>query len=329
MENNDILEFDSLCDKVRFAVSVGDELTEEMNKHLESCEECRTFLEQSNKMTEVLGTMGVDTFTKDGKSVADCVMEEIKRQELFTKGKPVKTVYRSFRHMGLVAACLIIAVMAFPVMNGVFTPKDAALENTNDSAVYIQETPEEEPMSAQMAKNGFEVKASGSSEAVLRAEHIELTEDGLMTTLTGDKAEPESDDTGVVEESTSSENAPMMMFKALPKKDAVVEMTEAELGEEMLNSSVNYSSDSYREYDAMVLGEEQFENIDDAALYGAESYLNRSAKIIAESVSLSYTDSGGAFAVFETYEGFKITVYLKKQNELWSVIEVCEGDITE
>lgn len=180
-----------------------------------------------------------------------------------------------------------------------------------------------------MAKNGFEEKASGSSEAVLRAEHIELTEDGLMTTLTSDKAEPESDDTGVVEESTSSENAPMMMFKALPKKDAVVEMTEAELGEEMLNSSVNYSSDSYREYDAMVLGEEQFENIDDAALYGAESYLNRSAKIIAESVSLSYTDSGSAFAVFETYEGFKITVYLKKQNELWSVIEVCEGDITE
>jgi hypothetical protein len=97
----------------------------------------------------------------------------------------------------------------------------------------------------------------------------------------------------------------------------------------MLNSSVNYSSDSYREYDAMVLGEEQFENIDDAALYGAESYLNRSAKIIAESVSVSYTDSGSAFAVFETYEGFKITVYLKKQNELWSVIEVCEGDITE
>ena len=78
-----------------------------------------------------------------------------------------------------------------------------------------------------------------------------------------------------------------------------------------------------------MFGEETFENIEDAAYYGAESYLDSGSQIVSQSVSISYTDSGSAYAVFETTDGFKLTVYLKKQNELWSVIEVCEGDITE
>lgn len=134
MEKDDILEFDSLCDKVRFAVSVGDELTEEMNKHLESCEECRTFLEQTKKMTEMLSTMGVDTFVKDGKTVADCVMEEVKRQAVFTGRKPAKKEVKVFKHFGLVAACVVITVMALPLL------KNEVLGSTKDSAKeYITE----------------------------------------------------------------------------------------------------------------------------------------------------------------------------------------------
>ncbi|MBQ8758626.1 MAG: hypothetical protein IJZ20_02940, partial [Clostridia bacterium] len=109
---NEIVGFESFCEKVQYTVSVGDELTEEMKAHIEPCEECRTFLEQTELVQAELAKMSFESFTKDGKSVADSVMEEIGRQKMFAGGGNTKKTSGVFRHMGLIAACAVIFVMA-------------------------------------------------------------------------------------------------------------------------------------------------------------------------------------------------------------------------
>lgn len=131
-------ELDTMCDKVRYAVAFEEELTDEMREHIENCEECRAYFEQTEKMASELSAMNVDSLTKNGMSVADSVMSEIKKQAIFTAGKPVKT--RAFvRHAGLIAACLVLVVMAIPAIKGMYGAKseDAAYEymlNTAEAA---------------------------------------------------------------------------------------------------------------------------------------------------------------------------------------------------
>ncbi len=133
-------EFNSMCDKVRYAVSFGEEMTEEMREHMENCEECRAYFEQTEKMAAELSAMNVASLTKNGMSVADSVMSEIKKQAVFTMGKSVKKA-AFVRHAGLIAACLVLVVMAIPVIKGMYGAKseDAAYEYEhmqNSAALY-------------------------------------------------------------------------------------------------------------------------------------------------------------------------------------------------
>lgn len=133
-------EFNSMCDKVRYAVSFGEEMTEEMREHMENCEECRAYFEQTEKMAAELSAMNVASLTKNGMSVADSVMSEIKKQAIFTMEKPIKKA-AFVRHAGLIAACLVLVVMAIPVIKGMYGAKseDAAYEYEymqNGAALY-------------------------------------------------------------------------------------------------------------------------------------------------------------------------------------------------
>lgn len=133
-------ELNTLCDKVRYAVSFEEELTEEMREHIKNCDECRAYFEQTEKMAAELSAMNVASLTKNGMSVADSVMSEIKKQAVFTMGKPVKKA-AFIRHAGLIAACLVLVVMAIPVIKGMYGAKseDAAYEYEymqNGAALY-------------------------------------------------------------------------------------------------------------------------------------------------------------------------------------------------
>ena len=114
--SNKSFENNSLCDRVRFAITVGDELEENMNTHLNECSECRTFLEQFEKTNSDLSSIVKNDFSRNGKTVADFVIDEINKQSAFVGERS----YRKgllFRHAGLIAACLVLMVMAFPVFN--------------------------------------------------------------------------------------------------------------------------------------------------------------------------------------------------------------------
>ncbi len=141
-------EFNSMCDKVRYAVSFEEELTEEMREHMENCDECRAYFEQTKKMAAELSALNGASLNKNGMSVADSVMSEIKKQVVFTMGKPVKKA-AFVRHAGLIAACLVLVVMAIPVIKGMYGAKseDAAYSQNNTSLYDVadeESLPEED-----------------------------------------------------------------------------------------------------------------------------------------------------------------------------------------
>lgn len=142
-ENKNIESLKNICEETRFALTVSDDLTDEQVKHLCECTECRTFKEQNDELSTHFSVLRADF---DGKTlgVADSVMKEINAQKFFTLGTPIKTRH-FFRHAGLVAACLIVTVMAIPLMNGAFkgaNSADSAAENESimQDVVYDAQT---------------------------------------------------------------------------------------------------------------------------------------------------------------------------------------------
>lgn len=141
-ENKNIESLKNICEETRFALTVNDELTDEHEKHLCECAECRTFKEHNDELSAHFSKLRAD-FDGIDLGVADSVMKEINAQRIFTSGTPIKTRH-FFRHAGLVAACLIVTVMAIPLMNGAFkgaNSADSAAENESimqDSAFDSQ-----------------------------------------------------------------------------------------------------------------------------------------------------------------------------------------------
>ena len=357
---------ENVCEKVRFAISVGDERDIEMMSHLEVCEKCRTFLEQSEKMTAELNGLSFDSFTKDGKSVADSVMEEIKRQKMFTSGNKVQKYNGYFRHMGLIAACVVIFVMALPVMNSIFGAEknSEAIQYENRSYTVC-----EDQVILNHSDNGSIMLAKVTADAAEGEEY------------------PEDFEAETVENEADSPNSGNVMFMARPKfsdTDNSSPEIEAEAVEDaQIYDVVEYSSevDEYNFYEGFavtskndsvnaVMPEEKssdvskpqntdaklmsgssgwtannrysyfedgyeedaplaFESIEDAAIHGAVMYCDSEDVIVVDSLEITYTDSESAYAVFAVEDGGDITVYLKREDGMWIVFDVCDGDITE
>ena len=314
MGNTDNMEFDSVCEKVRFAVSVGDELTEEMNEHLEKCEECRTFLGQSEIMQKTLGTMNVPTFMKDGKTVADSVMEEIRRQEFFTKGRPVKTSSKPFKHMGLVAACILIAVMVFPlVKTGLLSSKnsDAVEYDNGEIKFYSLESPTSGASESESVILGKTTAALNVTEAD--------QEENVADMVVADNIEIEAP-------RTYSMN---MSLAPAPVYDAYGNEVEPHSSVEDDSEYSSYYGFDYNSVELVDYSSQVFESAEEAAVYGALVYCDGRAEVIEDTLAITYTDDGEAYAVFEISGNEKITVYLKQLDAVWYVEDVCDGDITE
>lgn len=123
-----------LCDDVKLALAEAKELDNEMLCHLKSCDDCRTFKEQTEKMVSELNNLGENgILVRNGESVADAVMKEIEKQSVFMGRKEVAGK-GFFRHFGLVAACVVIMVAAYPVIENMFSSKGT------DSSINMEES---------------------------------------------------------------------------------------------------------------------------------------------------------------------------------------------
>lgn len=358
-------KLDMICDRVRYAISVGDVLDEEMNAHVFECEECRTFLEQSEIMTLELKNLGFDTFEKNGKTVADSVMEEVRRQEVFTKGSPVKTNKGIFRHMGLIAACAVIMVMALPLLNRITDVNkgsdEAIVEDANYSLSYDNKA--DSGVSAEVPAVNEEEYIEYSEEAVDYEESAGV----LCDTNASENASAGAalySDNDISEGSEGTDNR-VMMFMAqsasveqrAKEEDAVEDFVETEtavsdeVNDAVTDSSVNvlysYKSSPLVEYEN---GKGQYEDMNDsvidgmcvpaplassesietAALQGAVIHCGSVSEIVEESLCITYSDDGNAaYAVYELKNGESITVYLNFEENVWNASKVCNGNITE
>ncbi len=308
MNDNIPGEIDFVCDRVRFAKFSGEELDEQMKEHLSQCDKCRTFFEQSSLMERELGALGVDTLIRNGKSVADSVMEEISRQEMFTKGNTAKASKGVFKHFGLIAACVIIAVMALPVMDNVFGTKNQNIQFAKDMAADDAGIAPAEIYGA-----GGTVSFENYSYALNGAVETESEEVCLDDAVDG--VDYNAANTEAYSDGTAL-NEPVI-YKARPKADADFDDNEIYEAEMSL-------FEVYENGTVAISGE-----LEEAAFMGALDYLGNGTRPVRDSVVLTFAGDNIAYAVFETDKGDKITVCLEKSEDLWIVGHVCDGDITE
>lgn len=167
MQNNENLN--SMCDSVKYTLCVSDELTHEQKKHLDECVDCRTFYEQNKIMSEHLAGLRAD-FGKGELGVADAVMKEINSQKIFTFGTPFMN-RRIFKHAGLVAACLIVVVMALPIMN-------ANMGKGADGAAENQSTVIEDAVTDQSYDYAYNYKIADVSDKSMYNLYDIITTDG-------------------------------------------------------------------------------------------------------------------------------------------------------
>lgn len=283
-ENN--AEIRTLCDRVKLAVSVGDTIDEEMMKHIEECDECRTFFEQSQIITKKLAEIGEYSFTRNGKSVADTVMDEIRRQELFTKGTPLGKKKSFFvRHSGMLAACLAISVMAIPFARGYFANKSgSAYENADLSVQSVNDAVSEDGNAENALYTRSDEKASyrlsaGSGAVTLTADDVgaEQLPGASFTTL-----------------GNSAETVPTEQF--VEKSSAYV-LTNDEY------SDIDFDEDSLIETALGIFDGDDLDTTELAAL--------------AEVVMLS---NDRAEVTFTVAEGETLTVTLEKAADKWQIL---------
>ena len=143
----------SLCEQTRFALFEKKELSESQQEHFSHCAFCRSYASETEWMLKALSELDQKPLMCQGKGLADSVMDEISTQSsLFGKSSARKSI---FRHAGLVAACVVIAVMAGPT---VYQMLNADKNSDANMALYARdvsdmEIGEEESDSTELHKD--------------------------------------------------------------------------------------------------------------------------------------------------------------------------------
>ncbi len=112
------------CSQVKTALLSGDGPDAALSAHLEHCKDCKEFKHKLDTMLCDLKALNVEALTKDGASLPEAVMEEVRRRSIFHVSQ--KKDRHVFRHMGLVAACIVICVMAAPTVLHILNPAKSA-----------------------------------------------------------------------------------------------------------------------------------------------------------------------------------------------------------
>ncbi|MCR5353704.1 MAG: hypothetical protein K6D98_05295 [Clostridiales bacterium] len=132
----------TVCEEIKEKILCGEELSDAEKSHVLSCDGCRTYSEEIKTMLDDLESIGKESenLEKDGVSLVDSVMKEVNVRKFFGNTEKKGGFSPWTKHFGLVAACLVLMIMAFPLIRnyGNLSKKDAVVysdstESINDS----------------------------------------------------------------------------------------------------------------------------------------------------------------------------------------------------
>ena len=329
MENESL----SLCERVRFASLFDEPMDEEMKNHLCKCELCRTSLEQQNKITESLSIIKSDALIKNGKSVSASVMQEIENQSIFTGQRPVKSRF-VFRYAGLVAACIIITVMALPMLDSILPGgKSSDLAVADEEYQYNTSEPQAEStnganiladkMTNDGLSDGADVVTKGNfdfaeQEAPQESASGSAGAINSQNKVTSDKLQSSTAKDDTLKSETYLYSADMKEYSDIKDKvimspsEPAVEDTEDAVEEEICQEECD---------------EAPAEQIVDPILYetalkAAKDYCTNNALDLKEMTDVEDRAGNTVCIVFETENSEQISVLLEKQQTGYTVLKV-------
>lgn len=112
---------EQLCEQTRMALFDKQALTKDQKKHFDSCAFCRAYQAETDLMLTALTEFDEPIPLRNGMALSDSVMHELDAQAaLFGRTPHIR--HARFRHAGLAAACVVLAVMATPTILGLLNP---------------------------------------------------------------------------------------------------------------------------------------------------------------------------------------------------------------
>ncbi|MBP5245577.1 MAG: hypothetical protein J6036_03885 [Clostridia bacterium] len=132
----------TVCEEIKEKILCGEELSDAEKSHVLSCDGCRTYSEEIKTMLADLENFGKESenLEKDGKTLVSSVMNEVNARKFFGNTEKKGGFSAWTKHFGLVAACVVLLIMAFPLIRnyGNLSKKDAVVysdstESINDS----------------------------------------------------------------------------------------------------------------------------------------------------------------------------------------------------
>ncbi len=221
-----------LCEAVRFALGTDEPLTDEQQKHCETCASCRAYAERTAQMKDDLAALVFPLPQKNGKGIADAVMDEIRVQNAFSAGKS-GFAGRRFRHAGLVAAAVVVTCMAIPVVvQRLHAPREEALA---DSAAGITES----------------ITADEETELYAMPEEVSGTASAEM---------PEEEPTAPQEDRENKQKNRRMLMTAPRTENAPVAENKTEAGREANGTAFLYAASAGEMTDGMTCYDLKSEN---------------------------------------------------------------------
>lgn len=222
--NNNKNEKLSECESLQISVLSDEELTDELKRHLESCGECRAFLQQNSRIKDELSGLGVPGL-KDGE-IADRVMKEIRTSKSISFPR-----VRLTHHIGT-AAALVIVIALFAANKGydltsMISSKNGADNSQNEKISDTADTAD--AGSGFTPINGVFTSSDGETNSKTSAENSENT------------AAEDNETSGAASEQGTDANAPAIIFSMVPRQNSSPD-SDMQDDPETSKRTVRYSS---------------------------------------------------------------------------------------
>lgn len=222
--NNNKNEKLSECESLQISVLSDEELTDELKRHLESCGECRAFLQQNSRIKDELSGLGVPGL-KDGE-IADRVMKEIRTSKSISFPR-----VRLTHHIGT-AAALVIVIALFAANKGydltsMISSKNGADNSQNEKISDTADTAD--TGSGFTPINGVFTSSDGETNSKTSAENSENT------------AAEDNETSDAASEQGTDANAPAIIFSMVPRQNSSPD-SDMQDDPETSKRTVRYSS---------------------------------------------------------------------------------------
>ena len=163
----------TVCEEIREKILCEKELSDAEKAHILSCGDCRTYADEIKTMLSDLESIGKESenLEKDGKTLVSSVMNEINARKFFGNTGKKGGFSPLTKHFGLAAACVVLLIMAFPLIRnyGKFANNDAVVSSDSteedlisvpselkNTAEYITKTVKNDSLSVEDGETEFD-----------------------------------------------------------------------------------------------------------------------------------------------------------------------------